>query len=307
MGRRTNPSRKLEQTLLLPSPGVLFLKSAALTLMVALTIGGNLLVVLSVLCGGLVHRSPTHLLIANLAGADLLLGAAVLPLSAARELTGGAWKFGNTLCKVWTAADVLCCTASILSLCGISVDRYIGVTRPLAYSGIMTKKRAILMIAGIWVLALAISIGPPLGWHDVNNVDTNLQCEVNKQLGYVIFSIVGSFYAPMLIVVVLYIQRSSALQEGCNEAEVRRRGNMAPLRVHVAQSQATSCDCGGTTYTQPDYHKGSGRSLLSRVQQQQRALTSSKFKREKKCAQTLAIVVGGFLLCWLPFFIILPI
>jgi hypothetical protein len=85
------------------------------------------------------HRSPTHLLIANLAGADLLLGAAVLPLSAARELAAGAWQFGRTLCAVWAAADVLCCTASILSLCGISVDRYIGVTRPLAYSGIMTK------------------------------------------------------------------------------------------------------------------------------------------------------------------------
>jgi hypothetical protein len=103
---------------------------------------GNLLVIIAVLatpCGGLPHRSPTHLLIANLAAADLLLGAVVLPLSAARELAGGAWQFGRRLCAVWAAADVLCCTASILSLCGISVDRFVGVTRPLAYSGIITK------------------------------------------------------------------------------------------------------------------------------------------------------------------------
>lgn len=74
------------------------------------------------------------------------------------------WVFGRIFCDIWAAVDVLCCTASIMSLCVISIDRYIGVRWPLQYPTIVTEKRALLAMLGVWVLAIVISIGPLFGW-----------------------------------------------------------------------------------------------------------------------------------------------
>ncbi len=74
------------------------------------------------------------------------------------------WVFGRIFCDIWAAVDVLCCTASIMSLCVISIDRYIGVRYPLQYPMIVTRRRALLAMLGVWILAIVISIGPLLGW-----------------------------------------------------------------------------------------------------------------------------------------------
>lgn len=77
-------------------------------------------------------RTVTNYFVLSLAVADLTLGVIVLPFSLILQLEK-RWLFGKIFCNIWAAADVLCCTASILSLCAISVDRYIGVTQPLAH------------------------------------------------------------------------------------------------------------------------------------------------------------------------------
>lgn len=218
-------------------------------LMILLTIGGNLLVIVAVLTSPAM-RTPTHSLIVNLAVADLLLGITVLPLSAIREVYGGAWFLGPCLCSIWTTLDVLCCTASILSLCGISVDRYIGVSRPLAYSRIMTNKRAKTMICVIWTLAVAISIAPPLGWKEDVTVVKDNDCQVNKNLGYVIFSVCGSFYIPAFVIIVLYflvyraaIKHSLFLSSGSRitKSDVTLRVHMGSTRLSGA-SRTSLCE-----------------------------------------------------------------
>lgn len=76
------------------------------------------------------------------------------------------WIFGDVWCSVWLAVDVWMCTASILNLCAISLDRYVAVTRPVSYPSIMSRKRAKALIAGLWVLSFVICFPPLVGWKD---------------------------------------------------------------------------------------------------------------------------------------------
>ncbi|KAL9899532.1 octopamine receptor in mushroom bodies isoform 1-T1 [Glossina fuscipes fuscipes] len=129
-----------------------------------LVIGGNLLVIAAVFCSNKL-RSVTNFFIVNLAVADLLVGLAVLPFSATWEVFK-VWIFGDVWCRIWLAVDVWMCTASILNLCAISLDRYVAVTRPVTYPSIMSTKRAKSLIAGIWVLSFVICFPPLVGWKD---------------------------------------------------------------------------------------------------------------------------------------------
>ncbi|XP_009899896.2 alpha-1A adrenergic receptor [Dryobates pubescens] len=252
---------------------------------------GNILVILSVAC----HRhlqSVTHYYIINLAVADLLLTSTVLPFSATMEILG-YWAFGRIFCNIWAAVDVLCCTASIMSLCIISIDRYIGVSYPLRYPSIVTEKRGLLALLCVWALSLVISIGPLFGWKEPAPEDETI-CQITEEPGYVLFSALGSFYLPLTIILVMYCRvyvvakrENKGWTSGLKTE--RSHSEEVTLRIHRKNTPETS----GSASNPKSKHHFSVRLL--------------KFSREKKAAKTLGIVVGCFVLCWLPFFVVMPL
>lgn len=282
------------------------LSGVALATVVLMTVCGNVLVLLAVFVNSHL-RSTTNYFIVNLAIADLLLGTCVLPFSASLEIVN-YWAFGQLFCDIWAAVDVLCCTASIMSLCVISIDRYIGVTRPLQHSTIMSEKRAVYIIILVWLLSLAISVAPLLGWKEPPNPDPRV-CEVTKQLGYVLFSVSGSFYIPLVIILLVYfrvyreaLSQSRCLATGMKTAKGDDSSNEITLRIHTGRpSKATSGTFQSSSSSEHSEGSKKNNSKLTL------AGKMAKFKREKKAAKTLGIVVGVFILCWFPFFFILPL
>ena len=145
--------------------------------------------------------------IASLAVSDIFVGLFIMPLSLAYELLG-YWPFGSVLCDLWLSTDVLLCTASILNLVLISVDRYCSVTRPVSYAQFRTRRRATGMIAVVWVLSAVICFPPLAGWKREQPVrDDGLDpCVLSQEPGYVVYSTVGSFYIPLVVMFAVYLK-----------------------------------------------------------------------------------------------------
>ena len=317
--------------------GIVTVSPCVLGIMIFMTISGNVLVLLAVFVNSHL-RSTTNYFIVNLACADLLLGTFVLPFSASLEVVD-YWAFGQIFCDIWAALDVLCCTASIMSLCVISIDRYIGVTRPLQHSTILTEKRAGYIIVLVWILSITISMAPLFGWKEPPPDDPTI-CEVTKQLGYVLFSVAGSFYIPLIIILVVYfrVYREATLQSRFLSTGVKKsktdEASEVTLRIHTGggathrlsnsniqqypqghgniqghvqghirgqNSQATG------PYQSSSSSEHSESSHKKNVSKMTLAGKVAKFKREKKAAKTLGIVVGVFIICWFPFFFLLPL
>ena len=83
-------------------------------------------------------------------------------------------------CSIWLAVDVWMCTASILHLVVISLDRYIAVTQPMKYPNLMTSKKAKLLITGAWILSFVICFPPLVGWTDNKDEDDGTNSDLNN-------------------------------------------------------------------------------------------------------------------------------
>lgn len=181
------------------------LTAVTLGLVIILTIVGNILVILSVFTYKPL-RIVQNFFIVSLAVADLTVALLVMPFNVAYSILG-RWEFGIHMCKMWVTCDVLCCTASILNLCAIALDRFWAITDPINYAQKRTLKRVLMMIAGIWALSLIISSPPLIGWNDwPANFSNDTPCQLTSEKGYVIYSSLGSFYIPLVIMTIVYVE-----------------------------------------------------------------------------------------------------
>jgi len=191
-------SHDLKQTLF-----TIFL-SLFLGILILVTIVGNLFVIIAILIEQNL-RTVGNYLVLSLAIADLMVACLVMPLGAEYEVYG-EWNLGPELCDFWICADVLCCTASILHLLAIAIDRYWAVSDIEYIHNRNVKKIGFLIIAS-WTISIIISIAPILGWKDANfdeRLKTEKICLISQDVAYQVIATFATFYGPVVIILLLY-------------------------------------------------------------------------------------------------------
>ncbi|NXL74711.1 DRD5 protein, partial [Leptocoma aspasia] len=260
------------------------LTAACLSLLILSTLLGNTLVCVAVLRFPHLRSKVTNLFVVSLAVSDLLVAVLVMPWRAASDVLG-FWPFG-AFCDLWVAFDIMCCTASILHLCLISLERYWAIANPFCYQRRVTQRVAFVTIGVAWLLSLLISFIPvQLQWHKDREPPSREQlgfdgsveegsCDSSLSGTYAISSSLISFYIPVAIMLGTYGRLFLIARR-----QLRRISSLESPAGH-ARSCPGSSDCPRET-----------------------SLKSS-LKKETKVLQTLSIIMGVFVCCWLPFFVL---
>ncbi|XP_009272698.1 PREDICTED: D(2) dopamine receptor isoform X2 [Aptenodytes forsteri] len=326
-----------------------------LTLLIFVIVFGNVLVCMAV-SREKALQTTTNYLIVSLAVADLLVATLVMPWVVYLEVVG-EWRFSRIHCDIFVTLDVMMCTASILNLCAISIDRYTAVAMPMLYNTrYSSKRRVTVMIAVVWVLSFAISCPLLFG---LNNTDEN-ECIIANP-AFVVYSSIVSFYVPFIVTLLVYVQIYIVLRKRRKRVNTKRSSHgldsdtQAPLKeaeshieemememvsstsppekttikpaapsnhqlvVPVASNQDTNStlqaplDSPGKVEKNGHAKETPHTTKVFEIQSMPNGKTRTSLKtvsrrklsqqKEKKATQMLAIVLGVFIICWLPFFI----
>lgn len=162
------------------------------------TIIGNVFVIGAVAYERNLHNVANYLIV-SLASTDLTVAVMVMPISAYQDFVT-EWNLGKLICDLWTILDVLCCTASILHLVAIALDRYLAITN-IKYGSKRTKKRIITIICCIWGISTLISLLPHALMLE-NNYEG--KCRLTDNFLFQIFSTIGAFYLPLIGMCIIY-------------------------------------------------------------------------------------------------------
>ncbi|KAG7250506.1 hypothetical protein CRUP_008105 [Coryphaenoides rupestris] len=300
----------------------------ALTLLIVWTLVGNLTVCAAVLRYRHLQAKVTNIFIVSLALSDLLVATLVMPWKAAAEVVG-FWPFGGGVgggalfCDTWIACDIMCSTASILHLCVISVDRYWAISNPFRYERSMDRRLAFVIIGVTWTVSVVISFVPvQLNWHraDIGASERNMtggdggrNCDSSLSRTYAISSSLISFYIPVAVMIITYtriywiahiqIRSISSLERAAEHARSCRSDageaaaeNFSPRSFSTVSAHSDYRPTGSSRHMSCSNPKPNSYPY-------QRALKVS-IRKETKVLKTLSVIMGVFVCCWTPFFVL---
>ncbi|XP_029900556.1 5-hydroxytryptamine receptor 1D [Myripristis murdjan] len=288
--------------------------SSVLAVVTLATVLSNAFVIATIFLTRKLH-TPANFLIGSLAVTDLLVSILVMPISIVYTVSK-TWSLGQIVCDIWLSSDITFCTASILHLCVIALDRYWAITDALEYSKRRTMRRAAIMVGVVWVISISISM-PPLFWRQAKAHEELTECMVNTdQISYTLYSTFGAFYVPTVLLIILYGRIYVAARSRIFKTPASSGKRFTTAQLIQTSAGSSLCSLNSASNQEAHLHSGTRSAggggggsplfmnsvkvkLADSVLERKRLCAA----RERKATKTLGIILGAFIVCWLPFFV----
>lgn len=196
----------MERDVVFPHSATLF---AAICACIFVVIGvlGNLITILALLKCPKMRGHATTAFVLSLCISDLLFCSFSLPLTAVRYFQE-AWTLGDTLCKIFPVIFYGNVAVSLLSMVGITLNRYILIACHRLYSQIYSPTCIVFQLVFVWAFSFLMLLPPLLGiWGEMGLDKATFSCTILKKDGKSIKKTLFLFgiLLPCIIITVSYL------------------------------------------------------------------------------------------------------
>lgn len=145
----------------------------------------------------------------NLVICNLMMTICVIPFAIICTYKG-QWAYSESLCKILNSAFITIICATLLTILGISGNKYYAISNPLHYTSVITTTRINLCIASIWIISWLFSIIPTISFQEISYNPGLKQCFMDLQspdfgiIIYVNLFTVIFFVFPLLLIIYMY-------------------------------------------------------------------------------------------------------
>lgn len=228
--------------------------------------------------------------VCHLCAVDLLCAILLMPLGIVSSSPYFAAVMFTVLeCQVYVFLSVILIAASIFTITAISVERYYYIVHPMRYEVKMTLKLTAAVIALVWVSSVVLGLSTMFGWPSYGGLSSisAADCSLHqsrsdhRRLFSVLFS-VACFCVPAVVIFAVY----------CNVYKVARVAarQHGPLPLWTNSQLKNRSDSINSQTT------------IITTRNIPRSIVRDRPFGGGKAALTLVVIVGQFLVCWLPYF-----
>ncbi|XP_030843895.1 histamine H3 receptor-like [Strongylocentrotus purpuratus] len=294
-----------------------------LSIISIVTIIGNAFVITAFFVDQRIRDKPSNILILSLSITDVLIGLIILPGNMIYSALD-RWPFGEVACKVWLVLDYTLCMVSVWTVVLISLDRYWLVKKQLMYASFQTSRRVIISLLCAWCACAAIYTFLAFGWRaiveEVPLVDFTRDCELEFSYNAPTTLSINAveFVIPLLAIVYLNMVLYIHIRKG-PKGIVRRRISssngqaikyIAVCAFKLPNDSARQTNSYDVTPRPSSVSEESQecdddvkvRARKTRGRHEAEYRTQVKMHAQhRKAAFFLAVFVGVFMFCWLPY------